>query len=225
MSNLKWILPAIIVISGFLVSTTASYGKAEYVKLTKKGCAYLPPRRQGQAERTDRSGQVLQRAQQLSGRLQEVAAEGSGVWNMHAVQLVIADPVYAAALRDALTRSGPWQVTSLPVPDLHQRCVLVLDEDAFGSLPLPLAFPERIVLITRKDPPHLSQAWEAGIMSVVSMDDAPSTVLLAIMAAALRVPKAQGVLLVSGISPSGPSSPASISPEASPLSVKRSKTP
>ena len=48
-----------------------------------------------------------------------------------------------------------------------------------------------MVLITRKDPQRLSRAWEAGIVSVVSVDDAPSTVLLAIMAAALRVPKAQ----------------------------------
>ena len=40
MSKLKWILPAIIVMSGFLISTTASYGKAEYVKATKKGCTY-----------------------------------------------------------------------------------------------------------------------------------------------------------------------------------------
>jgi hypothetical protein len=40
MSKLKFILPAAILIGGVLVSTTSSYGKAEYVKTTKKGCAY-----------------------------------------------------------------------------------------------------------------------------------------------------------------------------------------
>jgi hypothetical protein len=144
---------------------------------------------------------------------------------MQTVQLVIADPVYAAALREALTRSGPWHVTFLPAPDPSQRCVLVLDEEAFHRLPRPLICPERVVLIARKDPPHLSQAWDAGIMSVVSVDDAPSTVLLAIMAAALRVPKAQGALFFSEISPTGPTAPAPISPEVESTSLKRSKTP
>ncbi len=40
MPKLKFILPAVILASGFLVSTTTSYGKAEYVKQTKKGCTY-----------------------------------------------------------------------------------------------------------------------------------------------------------------------------------------
>jgi hypothetical protein len=144
---------------------------------------------------------------------------------MQTVQLILADAVYGAALREALARSGPWQVVSLPEPDPSQRCVLVLDEDAFHCLPGPLACPERVVLITRKDPQHLSAAWNAGIMSVVSMDDSPSTVLLAIMAAALRVPKAQAALFLSGISPTNPATPAPLSPEASSSSSKRSKTP
>ncbi len=141
---------------------------------------------------------------------------------MQTVQLVLADAVYAAALREALTRTGPWQVVSLPVPDFSQRCVLVMDEEAFSRLPLPLPCPERVVLITRKDPLHLSQAWDAGI--VLSVDDAPNTVLLAIMAAALRVPKAQAAMILSGISPSGPTAPAPISPEGVHSSLKRSKT-
>ncbi|HZT28556.1 MAG TPA: hypothetical protein VFA33_01640 [Bryobacteraceae bacterium] len=40
MSKLKFILPAVILMGGFLAATTASYGKAEYVKSTKKGCTY-----------------------------------------------------------------------------------------------------------------------------------------------------------------------------------------
>lgn len=144
---------------------------------------------------------------------------------MQTVQLVIADAVYAAALREALTRSGPWQIVCLPEPEPTQRCVLVLDEEAFNRLTLPLSDPERVVLITRKDPHHLSQAWDAGIMSVVSVDDAPSTVLLAIMAAALRVPKVHAAVILSGISPSVPTAPAPISPETVPSALKRSKNP
>jgi hypothetical protein len=144
---------------------------------------------------------------------------------MQTVQLVIADPVYAAALREVLTRSGPWQIISRPEPDATLRCVLVLDEEAFHRLPLPLLCPERVVLITQRDSQHLSQAWEAGIMSVVSMDEAPNTVLLAIMAAGLRVPKSQTAAFLSGISPTGPAAPAPISPESSHASLKRSKTP
>ena len=40
MSHLKLIVPAAILLGGFLVCTTASYGKPEYVKTTKKACTY-----------------------------------------------------------------------------------------------------------------------------------------------------------------------------------------
>ena len=77
-------------------------------------------------------------------------------------------------------RSGkPWPGvapgTSNPSPSRtsSQECVLVLDEAAFARLPLPLSNPERVVLITRKDPQTLAEAWDAGIVSVVS-DDRPA---------------------------------------------------
>ena len=38
--NLKTVLPAAIVVGGFLVCTTASYGTAEYAKNTKKSCTF-----------------------------------------------------------------------------------------------------------------------------------------------------------------------------------------
>jgi hypothetical protein len=38
MSQLKLIVPAVIVLGGFLICSTASYGKAEYSKATKKTC-------------------------------------------------------------------------------------------------------------------------------------------------------------------------------------------
>ncbi len=40
MSTLKLILPAAILMGGFLVCSTASFGKAEYTKTTKKSCTF-----------------------------------------------------------------------------------------------------------------------------------------------------------------------------------------
>jgi hypothetical protein len=40
MSRLKIAVPAVILMGGFLVCTTASFGKPEYTKATKKPCAY-----------------------------------------------------------------------------------------------------------------------------------------------------------------------------------------
>ena len=130
---------------------------------------------------------------------------------MQAVQLVLGDPVYAAGLRDALTRTGPWSIAFRNAPDPSQCCVLVLDEEAFERMARPLAHPERVVLITRTDPPQLSEAWDAGIVSVVSEQDPPGTVLLAIMAAALRVSRLQAVMPVD-VESSAPAPGGSIAP-------------
>src|SRR3712207_3860668 len=108
---------------------------------------------------------------------------------MQTVQLSIADSRYAAAVREALSRNCAWRLECVAAPDLAQECVVVLDEATFARLPLPLTNPERVVLITRKDPQMMAEAWDAGIVSVVSDSDPISTVLLAIMAAALRVAK------------------------------------
>jgi hypothetical protein len=40
MSHWKIALPAVILLGGFLVCSTASYGKPEYSKATKKACTY-----------------------------------------------------------------------------------------------------------------------------------------------------------------------------------------
>jgi len=40
MSRWKLIVPAAILLGGFLVCSTASFGKAEYVKATKKQCVF-----------------------------------------------------------------------------------------------------------------------------------------------------------------------------------------
>jgi DNA-binding NarL/FixJ family response regulator len=131
---------------------------------------------------------------------------------MQRVQLAIADTAYAAAVREALSRSCAWHVESVDRLELSKPSVMVLDEFAFGRLPLPLSNPERIVLICRQDPQLLAQAWDAGIVSVLSKDDSLNTVLLAIMAAALRIAKFHSGVTVSGISPTDTANSAPIAP-------------
>jgi hypothetical protein len=139
---------------------------------------------------------------------------------MQTVQLSIADGQVLASVREALARSCAWHIESAAVPDLAHDGVLVLDETAFARLPLPVANPERVVLITRKDPRMLAEAWEAGIVSVVSEDDPISTVLLAIMAAGLRVAKSSSS---GGISPNPSALSAPIAPQNRTSASKRSK--
>ena len=140
---------------------------------------------------------------------------------MQAVQLSIADRRYEASIREALARSCAWHVESAAGPDFAPECVLVLDEAAFARLPLPLSNPERVVLITRKDPQALAEAWDAGIVSVVSDTDPLSTVLLAIMAAALRVAKSSSLR---GISPSHSMSVGPLAPQNHTSGSKRRKS-
>jgi hypothetical protein len=142
---------------------------------------------------------------------------------MQTVQLSITDAAYQTAIGEALSRSCAWQVESVERPDPEQHDVLVLDEPAFARLSLPLSNPERVVLVARPDPLLLAQAWEAGIVSVVSREDSMSTILLAIMAAALRVVKTHAAADSSGISPSHPSVSASIAPQIPNSGYKRLK--
>ena len=143
---------------------------------------------------------------------------------LQTVQLAISDGAHAAAVREALCRSCAWRVESVARPDGSRPCVLVLDEAAFENLPLPLSNPERIVLITRKDPQTLAQAWDAGIVSVVSAKDPINTILLAIMAAGLRIAKSAHSAASSEISPNPDLISAPISPLHRQSSTKRCKT-
>jgi len=142
---------------------------------------------------------------------------------MQTVQLSITDAGYTAAVREALSRNCAWRVETVDRPDQERNCVLVLDESAFARLPLPLCNPERVVLISRPDPVLLAQAWEAGIVSVVSREDSINTVLLAIMAAALRVVKSNAAADSSGISPNSVSVSAPIAPHHPRSGSKRLK--
>lgn len=40
MLKIKYALPAAILMGGFLLSSTSSYGKPEYTKATKKACTF-----------------------------------------------------------------------------------------------------------------------------------------------------------------------------------------
>ena len=156
--------------------------------------------------------------------------EGGGVESciMQTVQLSIADGQYGATVREALTRSCAWHVQPVDRPDLSQHCVMVLDEQSFRQLPLPLSNPERVVLITRhdlQDPQFLGEAWEAGIVSVVSEQDPLSTVLLAIMGAALRIAKSHTSEAAGEITHTISAESASIAPLPRSCGQKRCKTP
>lgn len=121
---------------------------------------------------------------------------------MEIVQLTIGNTSYAKALEEMLKRNGAWEVRCVELPDLRVEGVLVVDCEAFQRLPSSLPNPERVVLITSNDPVHLSQAWEAGIVSVVFENDPINTAMLAILAARLRL-----IELRKGTAASGRSAP------------------
>jgi hypothetical protein len=143
---------------------------------------------------------------------------------MQTVQLAIADGIYAAALREALSRTCAWHVESVGRADPSKPSVMVLDQAALERLPLPLSNPERIVLITERDSQLMAEAWDAGIVSVVSEQDPISTILLAIMAAGLRVEKPHSESSSSVISPTTGTVNAPIPPQPKSPASKRCKT-
>lgn len=143
---------------------------------------------------------------------------------MQTVQLSLADGAYEASVREALGHSCAWRIQSVAEPDPGQSCVQVLDDVAFARLPLPLTHPDRVVLVTsRKDPQWLAEAWDAGIVSVVSPQDPISTVLLAIMAAGLRVASFHTPAASSAISPNHDFVSAPIAPSSRNSFTKRCK--
>lgn len=111
---------------------------------------------------------------------------------MERVQLAINDARYASALRNHLERQGTREVRCVAFPDPALDGVIVVDSDAMDCLHFPEVDPDRVVLITRNDPEHLAQAWNAGVRSVVFSEDSLNTAVLAIMAAELRVPRCAG---------------------------------
>lgn len=140
------------------------------------------------------------------------------------VRLSLSNTAYAAALREALNHTCAWRVDSAEGSEPGQPSVLVLDDAALAHLPLPLSHPERIVLVAHKDPERMAQAWDACIVSVVDVNDPLDTVLLAIMAAALRLPPSRSPVQARAISPNLVSSPGPITPSSRRSSQRRCKT-
>ena len=67
MKHLKIMLPAAIVLIGFLLCSTITYGKAEYSKQTKKTCAYCHVDAAKKPKELKDPGKYFQEHQSLDG--------------------------------------------------------------------------------------------------------------------------------------------------------------
>lgn len=67
MRQLKIIIPAMILSAGFLAYSTASYGKAEYTKATKKVCTYCHVDAQKAPKELKAAGKYYQEHKSLDG--------------------------------------------------------------------------------------------------------------------------------------------------------------
>lgn len=67
MSRLKLIVPAALVLGGFLVCSTASYGKPDYTKSTKKACTFCHVDAQKKPKELKEPGKYYQEHKSLDG--------------------------------------------------------------------------------------------------------------------------------------------------------------
>jgi hypothetical protein len=67
MSHLKVIVPAVILLGGFLVCSTASYGKPEYVKSTKKACSFCHVDSKNKPKELTEAGKYFSEHKNLDG--------------------------------------------------------------------------------------------------------------------------------------------------------------
>jgi len=67
MSRLKIALPAVILLGGFLVCTTSSFGKPEYTKSTKKACAYCHVDQKAKPKELTEAGKYFAEHKSLDG--------------------------------------------------------------------------------------------------------------------------------------------------------------
>jgi hypothetical protein len=109
---------------------------------------------------------------------------------MKTIQMALKNSEYAETLRSLLMRDGSHRVYSVDHPDLRLDGVIVIDGNQADNFSCVEGDAERFVVITRKGSDHLSRIWNAGVRHVVFEGDAPSTAHLAIIAAELRLPKA-----------------------------------
>jgi len=76
MSHWKIALPAVILLGGFLVCSTASYGKPEYSKTTKKTCTYcheksVPADKDAMNKNLTDAGKYYQKNKSLDGYVEK----------------------------------------------------------------------------------------------------------------------------------------------------------
>lgn len=107
---------------------------------------------------------------------------------MSTIQLAIQNQRYSAALAVLLRQDGSHHVAVVEKPDLDLEGIIVMDGSRVENLFLFQAEPERFVVIARKDAAFLSRVWDAGVRHVVFEEDSPTTALLAVIAAELRMP-------------------------------------
>lgn len=67
MRQLKLIIPAVILAGGFLFCTTATYGKPDYTKATKKACVYCHVDAQKAPKELKDAGKYYQEHKTLDG--------------------------------------------------------------------------------------------------------------------------------------------------------------
>ena len=71
MLKIKYGIPAAILLGGFLVSSTLSYGKPEYVKTTKKGCAFCHVDSKAKPKELTDAGKYFREHKSLDGYAQK----------------------------------------------------------------------------------------------------------------------------------------------------------
>lgn len=67
MRQLKLIIPAVILAGGFLFCSTATYGKPDYTKATKKACVYCHVDAQKAPKEMKDAGKYYQEHKSLDG--------------------------------------------------------------------------------------------------------------------------------------------------------------
>ena len=104
------------------------------------------------------------------------------------IQLAISDGRLASRIERILASTGEWNIEHLVHPNPGQtNSVIVTDAGNLDFLGSPIARPERVVLVIPNDPELIDRAWNEGLRAVIYDTEPPSTVVLAIMAAWLRV--------------------------------------
>jgi hypothetical protein len=67
MSKLKYILPAVVLVGGLMMSATVSFGKPEFTKKEKKACSFCHSTKTPSAKDLNKVGECYKKTQTLVG--------------------------------------------------------------------------------------------------------------------------------------------------------------